>query len=540
TVVMGIGIFIVSIVMATQVPFTFIPRLDNGAVRITVEGPPGTPLLQTDRVLQTMATRIADVEGVSGTYTSVQSADGATTSASIDVQLVDRSERRHTSYDYQNMLRPLLQDYPDYRTSFVNFQGGGAGADITVQFVGQEPALVNAQADKLVAAMRNMPVLADVRSSAALQRPEIQVRPRLQDATRVGVTSADLASAVRIATSGDADQNLARFDLIDRQIPIRVLVRSDQRANLDTIRALPVRSSNGAPVRLDAVADVSFALGEATIERRDRERAVTVSANIEDGDVPLGEAQSQVFALREARPQSDVRRDNPIHAFMVDMGWAEADPSLGPGTMPNNVKLAVSGQTEGSQDMFRDFTTAMMWGILLIYGVLVLLFRDFYQPITIMTALPLSLGGAFAGLMLSNQPLSMFALIGLLMLMGLVTKNSILLVDFAIEQMHKGMSRNQALMEAGLKRARPIVMTTFAMTAGMVPAAAGWGVDGSLRQGMGAAVIGGLLLSTLLSLIFVPAVFVLIDRFERMMSPFFSRLTTRREGDDDGVHHPAE
>ncbi|MGE3142178.1 MAG: efflux RND transporter permease subunit [Hyphomonadaceae bacterium] len=514
TVGLGVLIFIVSLLMATQVPFVVIPRLDNGQVRVQVEAPPGTPLLEADRDLQRMADAVRGIEGVEGVFTSLESVAGAANNGSINVQLVPRDKRDLTAYDVQNLMRPRLARFANYRTTFVNFQGGGAGSDIGVQLVGQEPSAVNAAADRLVAAMRRMPMLADVKSSASLQLPEIQVRPRLEDARRLGVSSTDLAAAVRIATSGDVEQNLPRFDLADRQIPIRVLIAPDQRADLDTIKALTVRSALGPPVRLDAVADVSFALGEAAIERRDRQRSVTVSANIADPNVTLGTAQKTVFALPQAREAPE-------------------------GAIPPGVHLATTGQTEDSAEMFEQFGTAMLWGVLLIYGVLVLLFRDFYQPLTIMTALPLSIGGAFAGLMLSNQPLSLFALIGLLMLMGLVTKNSILLVDFAIEQMHKGMSRNQALMEAGLKRARPIVMTTFAMTGGMIPAAAGWGVDGSLRQGMGAAVIGGLMLSTLLSLIFVPAVFVLVDRLERVLSPFFARFTTR-ERDAAAARRPAE
>jgi len=401
-------------------------------------------------------------------------------------------------------MRPTLAAFPDYRASFVQDQGPTAGSDITVQFVGQDPEAVNRAADELAAAMRNIPSLADVRATSALRRPELQIRPRAEDLARLGVSSASLAAAIRIATSGDVDQNLAKFDLADRQIPIRVTMRPDQRTDLEAIRALPVQSTSGAPVRLDAVADVAFALGEAEIERRDRQRAVSVGANVISGD--LGPSQQAVFALPEAR--------NP----------------------PPGVLLATAGQTEDTQEMFSNFATAMLWGIILIFGVLVLLFRDFFQPLTIMMALPLSIGGAFLGLFIANQPVSMFALIGLLMLMGLVTKNSILLVDFAIEQMHNGMSRNQALMEAGMKRARPILMTTFAMSGGMIPAAAGWGVDGTLRQGMGAAVIGGLLLSTLLSLVFVPAMFVLVDRLERLVKPLFSRMTTRNQPSQ----HPAE
>jgi HAE1 family hydrophobic/amphiphilic exporter-1 len=314
---------------------------------------------------------------------------------------------------------------------------------------------------------------------------------------RLGVSSASLASAIRIATSGDAEQNLPRYDLADRQIPIRVTLRPDRRQDLDALRSLPVQSTQGEPVRLDAVADVQFSLGEATIERRDRERAVTVGANVLPG-TDLSVAQEAVFALPEAADQPGAR-------------------------------LAIGGQTEDFAEMTAAFGSAMIWGIILIYIVLVLLFKDFFQPITIMTALPLSIGGAFIGLVVADQPLSLFAFIGLLMLMGLVTKNSILLVDFAVERMHAGMNRNAALMEAGMQRARPIIMTTFAMSGGMLPAALGWGVDGTLRQGMGAAVIGGLMLSTLLSLVFVPAVFVLIDKLEHWVQGFLPKPHAHEE-----------
>jgi multidrug efflux pump subunit AcrB len=488
-----------------MVPMVVLPRFDPGMVTMRVEIPPGTPVMNADRVLNDMSARIRQLPEVNGVFTSLNGTSGTASSADVYIPLAPREERERSAFALQQAMRPILNNFPDYRVSFVQDQGGGQGADITVQFVGQDPAAVNAAGERLADAMSNMDILMDVRSTSALRRPEIQILPRTEDMARLGVTSASLASAVRIATSGDADQFLPKFDLVDRQIPIRVTLRPDSRSDLDAIRALPVQSTNGAPVRLDSVSDVQFSLGEASIERRDRERAVSVTANVAPG-VQLSTAQQAVFALPEAQDQQGAR-------------------------------LAVSGQTENFAEMMEQFGTAMVWGILLIYGVLVLLFRDFFQPITIMTALPLSIGGAFIGLLVANQPLSIFALIGLLMLMGLVTKNSILLVDFAVERMHAGMSRNAALMEAGMKRARPIIMTTFAMSGGMIPAALGWGVDGTLRQGMGAAVIGGLMLSTLLSLIFVPAMFVLIDRLERWVRGF---LPQPRKRENESVHTPAE
>lgn len=506
----GLAVFIVPLALLFMgaIPAVVIPRFDNGMVQARVEIPPGTPVLQADRMLQQMSTRILEsTPEVEGVFTSMNGADGSAPEASIFIQLNDREERDRSSYAIQQTLRPILSEFPDYRAQFIQDQGGSSGSDISVQFVGQDPARVNAAAERLAAAMNNLPMLADVRSSSAVRRPEIQVQPRHADMARLGVTSAGLASAIRIATSGDAEQNLPKFDLADRQIPIRTTLRPDNRTNLDVIRSLPVQSNTGAPVRLDAVADVSFSLGEATIERRDRERAVSVGANVTPG-TQLSTAQAAVFNLEEAKNPGD------------------------------GVRLAAGGQTEDFAEMTAAFGTAMIWGIILIYIVLVLLFKDFFQPITIMTALPLSLGGAFLGLIIADQPLSLFAFIGLLMLMGLVTKNSILLVDFAVERMHHGMSRNAALMEAGMQRARPIIMTTFAMSGGMVPAALGWGVDGTLRQGMGAAVIGGLMLSTLLSLVFVPAMFVLIDRLERWVQGFLPKPHAHEEG--EAAHTPAE
>ncbi len=503
TVVLGLIVFAGSLGLATLVPFTFLPRMDNGSIQMQVEAPPGTPLLEADRAMQRIAEQVSQTPEVSAVFTSLGGAGGAASQGTVFVQLVAREDRERDGYSIQQELRARLQGFPDYRVSFLNFQGGGRGSDISVQFVGDDAILVNATADRLVARLRELESLADVRSSAALRRPELQVRPREEDLARLGVSSSDLAAAVRVATSGDVDQALARYNLPDRQAPIRVLLRPDARADLDVLRALPVAAGNGV-VRLDAVADVSFGLGEATIERRDRQRAVTVSANVVQG--VSGEAQVTVLNLPEVTD------------------------------LPEGVTLALSGDTEQSQEMFSGFAYAMLWGVILIYGVLVLLFKDFFHPMTIMTALPLSVGGAFIGLLVAGQPLSLFAMIGLVMLMGIVTKNSILLVDFAIEQIRAGAPRDQALIDAGMKRARPIVMTTFAMSAGMIPAAAGWGVDGALRQGMGVAVMGGLMVSTFLSLVFVPAVFVLVDRLERLVKPFFSRMTTREQVS----HQPAE
>ncbi len=536
---MGLAVFIASLapVFMGLVPMTFIPRLDNGSIAMSVEFPPGTPLANADRTLSQLAAKVRAVKEVEGVFISANAVDGGVSSGSLNVQLVPREHRKRSANAIEQDLRPLVSDAPDVRVSFLQFQGGGRGADVTLEYVGDDPDALRAAADKLVAKMRAMPELADVKSSASLVRPEIQITPRPDEASRLGVSASDLASAVRVATGGDIDQNLPKFTLPDRQIPIRVLLRPDSRTDLETIRALRVRTGTGEAIRLDAVAEVRFGAGEAAIERRDRQRKVTVSANVVQGEI--GDAIDKVMALPETRPASFKQREpGPIEKLLIAVGIVKPKAKFAQGTLPEGVALLPAGSTEDLAELVGNFGNAMLWGILLIYGVLVLLFRDFFQPFTIMTALPLSIGGAFVGLLVFGQPLSLFVFIGFLMLMGIVTKNSILLVDFAIEEIRRGKTRNQALMEAGAKRSRPIVMTTIAMSAGMIPAAAGWGVDGALRQGMGVAVIGGLILSTLLSLVFVPAIFVLVDRFERVVKPFFGRVSTRQS--DPAASQPAE
>lgn len=504
----GIGVFILSLVpvFTGMVPGTFLPRMDNGMLSMKVEFAPGTPLAQADRTLQMLASEIRKDQDIAGVFTSVNGASGAATAASINIQLVPREDRERAAHEIQDSLRPRMAAIPDVRTSFLQFNGPSRGQDIELDFVGDDPDQVKAAADALVQQMKGIEGLVDVKSSANLQRPEIHIMPRGDAAAAMGVSPAALATAVRIATNGDIDRNLAKFNMADRQVPIRVRLRDNARADLETIRALRVQTTSGSTVRLDSVADVEFRLGEATIERRDRQRKVTAMANVVDMEV--GDALEKVLDLPAVK--------NP----------------------PPGVEILKSGNSEQMEELTRDFGAALFWGVLLIYVVLVLLLKDFFQPVTIMTALPLSVGGAFVGLLLANQPMSLFVFIGFVMLMGIVCKNSILLVDFAIEQMHKGVSRNQALLEAGMKRARPIIMTTIAMSAGMIPAAAGWGVDGALRQGMGVAVIGGLWMSTILSLVYVPAVFVLIDRLEKTVKPALARMTTR-ERSETGVQ-PAE
>ena len=340
--------------------------------------------------------------------------------------------------------------------------------------------------------MRRLPLLANVTSTVPLDRPELRVVPKTEIAAALGVATDAISETVRIATIGDSGANLAKFDVGDRLVAIRVQLDERARGDLPTIAALRLPARDGRSVPLAAIADLDLARGITSIERYDRVRRIALEADLRGTDA-LGAAIAAVRASEAAR------------------------------ALPPGVELRQSGDAEVMAEVFAGFAFAMGAGLLMVYGVMVLLFRGFLQPLTILFSLPLSIGGAFVALLATDKSFSMPSLIGLLMLMGIVTKNSILLVEYAIVARRRGMNRFDALMDACHKRARPIVMTTIAMGAGMVPIAMGWGTDPSFRSPMAVAVIGGLITSTLLSLLVVPAVFTYVDDVERLARKLFWR-----------------
>jgi multidrug efflux pump subunit AcrB len=358
--------------------------------------------------------------------------------------------------------------------------------------------LVERTAHQVIAEMQGLNEIRDARIRGDLPRPEILVHPRLDIAAQLGVSVQSISQTIRIATLGDLPQNAAKFSLSNRQIPIRVSLVDSARRDLTTLENLPVPTAAGGAVPLKTVADLSFGQGPSAVRRYNQSRRAFLEANLSPG-VELGTATKRIYAL----------------------------PTLM--HLPHGVNLVKTGNTEYFQEMIQNFALAMAAGVLMVLAVLVLLFARVFQPITILCALPLSLFGAALALVLTNKPFSLSVVIGLLMLMGIVAKNSILLVDFAIEEMRAGKPRLAAILEAGHKRARPIVMTTVAMIAGMLPVAVGWGGDSDFRSPMAIAVIGGLATSTFLTLIVVPAVFTLFDDIERWMAPRAGKLLAQRD-----------
>lgn len=490
---MGIGALALAltIVLLVVLPKQFFPDGDTDFSRVRIEMVPGTTLERTREVSNEAAAIIEKQPEVKTALQSVREG-----SASIFITL--HEDRDRTSQEFEEDLTPLLTKIADARVTFQanGPGGGGSGRDVSVMLSGSDPKKLDQTAAILVEQMKTLPELRAPRISADLQRPELIITPRTDLASQLGVSTVALSQTIRIATLGDIDQNSAKFSLSDRQIPIRVMLAKESREDLDVIRNLPVPLANGGSVPLSRVADISFGAGPTSIQRRNQNFRIFIGADFAPGIVS-SEADKKINNL-------------PIMK-----------------NLPTGVSRAPFGSQEWEQEMQRDFMVALVSGTLLVFAVLVLLYHRFMSPLVNMGSLLLAPLGGLLALGLVGQPISMPVFIGILMLFGIVAKNSILLIDFAIEEMARGVPKFQAIMEAGHKRAQPIVMTTVAMTAGMVPTALSLGGDGQWRSPMGTVVIGGLIVSTLLTLLIVPAGFSLADGFEKRVGPWLrTRLLT--------------
>jgi multidrug efflux pump subunit AcrB len=498
TVIASLLFFAASISLVRLLPTGFVPAADRGQTTVNVELPPGSTLAQTHRVAEQARLAAMRVPGVKSVFSSIGGgssgdafAPGAAAEARravLTVTTSHRSDRDESLSELERQIRTQLSGIPGARFSVGQADTGGK---LQLVLRSEDPQALATAAQRAERELRGLQGIGNVSSSASLVRPEIIVRPDFARAADLGVTAAAIGETVRVATAGDYEQALAKMNLSERQVPIRVKLPDAVRADLDAIGRLTVPGKNG-PVLLSSVADITMESGPAEISRLNRSRNVTL--NIELGARTLGEVNKEARALP---------------AFT---------------NLPASVQIAELGDAQEMQALFASFGVAMAIGVLCIYGVLVLLFHDFMQPITILAALPLSIGGAFIALLITSSALSMPTMIGLIMLMGIVTKNSILLVDYAILAREAGMDRFEALVDACHKRSRPIIMTTIAMGAGMLPLALGLSGDPSFRSPMAIAVIGGLITSTLLSLLVVPAVFTYVDDFKNWMNRGVHRL----------------
>ncbi|HLV08148.1 MAG TPA: efflux RND transporter permease subunit [Croceibacterium sp.] len=498
----GIGALALTATLLMTLPQQFQPTTDDDTAQLTIEMVPGTTIEQTEVV----ADRVTDIISAQPEVRRVleQISEG-----SARLFIVLNEDREIPSYEFERRIAPELQKIPDARVTFQGGGGGGTGRDISVMFTGSDPDLLQRTAQTLVEQMQTVPGLVAPRIAADMQRPELIIVPRLDLAAQLGVTTSALSQAIRIATMGEIDQNAAKFSLSDRQVPIRVVLPKQSRQDISTIENLPVPTAAGGSVPLKRVAEIRFGAGPTQIQRFNQTRRVFVGADLGPGELK-GPVQERINNL-------PIMRD-----------------------LPQGVSNEPVGDEKWQQELIQNFIIAVISGVLLVFAVLVLLYRRFVSPLVNMTSLLLApLGGlialALVGLLVDGQPqpISISVYIGLLMLLGIVAKNSILLIDFAIEEMDNGVPKKPAIIDAGHKRAQPILMTTVAMTAGMVPTALSLSGDAAWRAPMGTVVIGGLLLSTLLTLIIVPAGFSLADGFEKRVGPWLrTRFLTYKPGDD--------
>jgi HAE1 family hydrophobic/amphiphilic exporter-1 len=499
---LGAVVFIASLMMLGTRPVGFQPIGDPGYFYLNVEGPPGATRAQMQTAIGDATRMLLQQPDVDKVFAQVGSGSGSAGGDDLrdgTISVILKDHRTHKTAQVRDLVRQGLRQIPDVRITTL---GGFGSADVEIVLSSQDSAALDRVQLELQREMRELNVISDVRPSPPPPGPELVIRPKTEEAARLGVTSEALASVVRIATIGDIDANVAKFSEGERRIPIRVRLPESARTDLATLGDLQVPTLDGKSTPLSSVAELSFQAGPAKIVRYARQRRASVQADLKPGQ-SLGTTLAKISKL-------------PVLQHL-----------------PPTVTQASVGDAEALTEVISGFTGAIFAGVGLIFAVLVILFRSFFKPVIILAALPLSLAGAGLALMLTGLEVDMPVFIGMLMLFGITAKNSILLVEFAIEDERAGQSRWEALRNACRERARPIVMTTVAMIAGMLPTAIGLGQGSEFRKPMAIAVIGGLISSTVLSLVLVPVVYLFIDGFEHWLTPWLARLITKRQQGDD-------
>ena len=481
-------LFVASLALVKLLPTSFIPDNDIDQTRVEIELTPDVALEDTERVAAMASERILAMPEVTHIFTSVGEAQAAMEASSggkaeniagLDIVLAPRADRA-SKQEIERQISSMLSEVPGARFTVGLSSGGETGYNFSL--TSTDPRLLEQTAQQMMTEIRALPSAGAVTSDRSLPRQELTVTPNRLAMADKGVTTQDIATTLRVATVGDYEQRLSKLNLDTRQVPIVVRLPDVAKQNVSQLEGLYVPSAlpAGQGVRVGEVASLNFGTGPAQISRLDRERAISITVQPANGE--LGDLVQAVKSI----------------------------PSMQ--QLPASITIIDQGQAENMAELFSGFVIAMSVGVVCILGVLILLFGRILQPFTILMALPLSIGGAFVGLVITNSSLSMPSMIGFIMLMGIATKNSILLVDYALIAQRRGLARFDAIIDSCRKRARPIIMTTIAMGAGMMPLVFGWGdADPTFRRPMAAAVLGGLVTSTLLSLVVIPVVYTLMD-----------------------------
>ena len=490
TIGLGLLVFVGCLALVPRLPTGFFSPTDRSQSILQVEFPAGLALAEASARADTLRSRLAQEPEVRAVFARIE-----VPKTTLTITLVPPRERTCTPKQFEARVLADLLRQPDCR---IGFLGENGTKEVQLQVLGADPTAVESTARALAEQMRGLRQVANVTLPSGQTRPEVAVALRPADAAALGVDAAGVARAVRGATTGDDAQVLAQVPLGNRLVPVRVQAEQGLRDDRARLLALRVPTASGGNVPLAAVADVTTADAPATIERSDRLRRMLIEADLGDG-AGLGEALKAAQALP---------------------AWAQA---------PAGVRVVPLGDSEAMADLFFGFAVALGTGILCVYLVLALLYGDFLHPLTIMASLPMAVGGAVVALMLSGHGLDLSSLIGMMVLLGIVAKNAILVVDESLQRLHEGEPRAVALRGAALTRARPIVMTTLAMIAGVVPVLFGLTPDAAFRLPMSWVLIGGLISSTLLSLVFVPAVFAVVDDLRSWLGRVLGPLVNRAE-----------
>jgi hydrophobe/amphiphile efflux-1 (HAE1) family protein len=500
TLLLAVVFFIGSLQLVPLIPKGLFSTSDTGLSTVLLELPPGSTLQEMDEIAQRAANLTGEHIAVDNVLAVIGSSRGGEleiNKGSLYVNLLPQDQREVSQQQFEQQMRVQFEQIPGARIGFQSDGGGGSSKDLTIVLTSENPEALQQTAVALERQMRDIPGLVEVNSSASLVKPELLIQPDPKRAGDLGVSVQAIARTARLATLGDNESNLAKFDLADRQIPIRVQLAEEFRNDFDAIRNLQIPNQTGQLVPLSAVAEITLGSGPATIERFDRARKVSIEANLQG--LSLGQALDQVNVL----------------------------PAMNP--LPVDVRQQSDGNADIMIEVFSRFLTALGLAVLGIYAILVLLYNNFIIPLTILMALPLSLGGALLALMITQKELGLFALIGIVLLMGLVTKNAILLVDASLSNEKAGMPQFHSVVNAGVSRLRPILMTTLSTIAGMTPIALELGAGAQVRSPMAISVIGGMTTSTLLTLVVVPVWFTYIDGFQHALRKGFRRKKRRSQ-----------
>ncbi|AGH95958.1 efflux RND transporter permease subunit [Pseudobdellovibrio exovorus] len=491
-------VFALSIYTVAHVPSEFIPDDDSGEVAVTLELAPGASLDRTAQAVDEVNTIIKKNSDVEFSLVTIGGVYGEANKADILVKL--KPTRKITSLMYRDQLRQELAGFVEEYNPIVkkyDTSGGMQAQPITLNLLSPNPEALAKAADQVFERLKNDPRVKDPNTNYRTGKPEMQVRLKPGAAKEYGINTSTMGVELRAQVEG---LTTAKFREMGREYDVRVRLKDDQRDLQKDFKNIYVPNINRKLVRLSDIANGEVVAGPASIERQDRSRYVQLTASVAPG-VGLSEV---VNDLVKSMTTGDTK-------------------------LPVDVRYSFAGDAENMQELAGSAVLAIIFGTLCVYLILASLYESFITPITILVALPLALSGAFLGLFITGKTINLFAILGLFMLIGVAGKNGILLVDFTKQLMDQGIDRTTALIRAGRTRLRPILMTSFALIAGTLPIAIGLNPASRTRTSMGVAIVAGVLLSTILTLIVVPALFVYVDRFRVWANNYGARFTSHEK-----------